>query len=59
MALQQHGFFMGMAIYGDRAVREPNAVADYIEPKNIKGIHKVRDLLEDHDFWLKKNRSRD
>lgn len=56
LAFQQYGFLTGIAMYGDRAVREPDAVADYIEPRMINGVCKARDLIEDHDFWFKENK---
>ena len=51
-ALRAHGF-IGLAITGDRMVREPDVVAAKEKPLIINGQIKYADQLEDHTSWIK------
>lgn len=51
-AFRKHGL-LGFAIFGDRAFREPDVVADKKSPVIINGQLRYADLLENHDWWIK------
>lgn len=50
-ALRTHGL-LGLAMYADRAVREPGIVAEQERPVIVNGRRKYRDPLHEHDHWL-------
>jgi len=50
-ALLKHGP-LGLAMYADRAVREPRVVAERKNPVTRNGRRLYRDPLEEHDYWL-------
>ncbi len=50
-ALKQHGL-LGLSMYGDRAVREPNVVSKQESPVQINGQRKLEDTLQKHTHWL-------
>jgi putative component of membrane protein insertase Oxa1/YidC/SpoIIIJ protein YidD len=50
-ALSRHGL-LGIALIGDRAVREPDLVAAQADPIVINGRRFYRDPLDAHDGWL-------
>ena len=52
-ALSRHGA-LGIAIYGDRAFREPDVVAAKEHPVKAGSNLKYADPVEDHDWWLKR-----
>jgi len=51
-ALRKHGV-LGMALIGDRTVREPSVIRGRRQPVRIGGRWRYRDLLSDHDWWMK------
>lgn len=56
-AVRRHGF-LGLALYGDRAVREPDVVKNADTPIVINGRIFYADPLSDHDFWLRNHDQR-
>lgn len=56
-ALSQYGI-LGLSMYGDRAVREPDVVAAHLSPVKINGHRKFEDSLEDHTRWFNPNPAR-
>jgi hypothetical protein len=50
-ALAKHGI-LGMTIYADRAVREPDVVSQKKQPLIDDGVLKYVDVLDDHDWWM-------
>jgi len=50
-ALQKHGI-LGIAMYTDRAVREPTVVGRRERQVRIRGRRKDADPVEDHDWWM-------
>jgi putative component of membrane protein insertase Oxa1/YidC/SpoIIIJ protein YidD len=50
-ALSRHGV-VGVALIGDRAIREPDVVAAQADPVVINGRRFYRDPLDAHDGWL-------
>ncbi len=51
-AFRKHGL-LGFAIFGDRAFREPDVVADMNKSVIINGQLRYVDLLNNHDWWIK------
>ena len=51
-ALQKHGL-VGLAVLGDRFIREPSVVSAKDKPIIINGHGKYADPLSDHDNWMK------
>jgi len=51
-ALRRHGL-LGVAMYADRAVREPSVIAEGEHSHEVRGRRKFIDLLDDHDWWMK------
>jgi len=51
-ALHEHGLF-GLALFADRAVREPDVVAARADPVVRNGVWRYRDPLAEHDAWLR------
>ena len=54
-AMRRHGL-LGLAMYADRAVREPDVVRKQQDPVIINGKRKYRDPLEDHDWWMEQEK---
>ena len=54
-ASARHGFWVAMAMIGDRFVREPHHYKHRIRPVNVGGLEKSHDPLEYHDYWFRKN----
>lgn len=52
-ALRRHGL-LGLSIYADRAVREPEIVKARKDPVRVGGYRRYRDPLTEHDCWLGK-----
>ena len=52
-ALRKHGL-VGLAIYADRAVREPDVVKARKNPVYTDGRRRYPDPLEDHDSWMER-----
>lgn len=52
-AVRRHGW-LGLAIYGDRAVREPDVVRKAETPVLIEGVRRYADPLCDHDHWIRR-----
>jgi len=50
-ALRKHGL-LGLAIYADRSIREPNVVSGRQAPVTVNGRRRYRDPLVDHDWWM-------
>lgn len=50
-AINKHGA-LGLAIYADRAVREPSVIAECDEPVIINGRQRYPDPVCDHDWWM-------
>ncbi|MCK5849558.1 MAG: membrane protein insertion efficiency factor YidD [Kiritimatiellae bacterium] len=50
-ALRKHGA-LGLAIYADRAVREPDVIQNSKNPVIIGKRRKYRDTLDEHDYWM-------
>lgn len=53
-ALMKHGA-IGVALAGDRMVREPDVVALKAHPVVINGKIRYADTVEEHDFWIGKD----
>jgi len=51
-ALGRHGL-LGIAMYADRAVREPSVVAEARNPVFERGRRRYADPVEAHDWWMK------
>ncbi len=52
-AFRKHGI-LGFAIFGDRAVREPDVAAEKEHSVKINKQWRYADPLEDHDWWIQK-----
>ena len=50
-ALKKHGA-LGLAIYADRAIREPDVIHKHKSPIVIDNRQKYRDTLNEHDYWM-------
>jgi len=50
-ALRKHGA-LGLAMYADRAVREPDVIQNCKNPVIIDNRRKYRDTVDEHDYWL-------
>ena len=54
-AFCKHGL-LGLALIGDRSVREPGVVAEGKSPIRVDGYNFYRDPLEEHDWWMKRGK---
>jgi hypothetical protein len=50
-AIGRHGL-LGVAMFADRAVREPSVVAAAREPAIVNGRRRYPDPLDAHDWWI-------
>ena len=50
-ALHRHGL-LGLAIYADRCVREPDVIRARESPVAFDGVRRYADPLSNHDWWL-------
>jgi putative component of membrane protein insertase Oxa1/YidC/SpoIIIJ protein YidD len=54
-AFRRHGW-LGLALFADRGVREPDVVSERADPVVREGVWRYRDPLENHDGWLPTSR---
>ena len=52
-ALRAHGLLVGLAMFADRSVREPEVVANQAEPVMVNGRWRYRDSIGQHDWWMR------
>ncbi|NQT93649.1 MAG: membrane protein insertion efficiency factor YidD [Lentisphaerae bacterium] len=50
-AIRRHGL-LGIAMYADRAVREPSLVQEKKHTVYVKGRRRYSDPVDDHDWWM-------
>ena len=50
-AFRKHGL-LGVALIGDRSIREPGVVAEKKSPIRVGGHDFYQDPLEEHDWWM-------
>ncbi|MDD5520209.1 MAG: membrane protein insertion efficiency factor YidD [Kiritimatiellae bacterium] len=56
-SLKKHGL-LGLAMIGDRTVREPDVVANKPSPVRIGNRWCYKDTVEEHDWWMTPGRNR-
>lgn len=56
-ALKKHGL-LGIAMIGDRAIREPDVVAEKPSPVRIDRRWYYSDPLECHDWWMRRGKGK-